>query len=77
MNSLFIPNRIPMFAQYAAGLQQIEHKGYCYVLKKVLPCNKAAIPTMISTAFPNDAFNRPAHVEPNLMDISSVETPRS
>ena len=64
-----------MFAQCAAGLQEIEHKSYAST--EVSLCNNAAIPTIISMALPNDAFNKPAHVEPNLMDISSVESPRS
>ena len=41
------------------------------------PCIKAVIPTMISTAFPNDALRRPERVWPSFRESCSVAVPRS
>ena len=45
--------------------------------KETIPWSKAAIPTMISTAFPKEAFNRPERVWPSFNDNWSVATPNS
>lgn len=39
--------------------------------------SRAAIPTMISTAFPNEAFRRPESVWPSFNDNCSVASPNS
>lgn len=45
--------------------------------KRVVPWRRAATPTIISTAFPKEAFSSPDRVWPNLSDIWSVAVPRS
>lgn len=42
-----------------------------------VPCRRAATPTIISTAFPKDAFRRPERVSPSLSDNCSVASPNS
>lgn len=41
------------------------------------PCKRAAIPTMISTALPNDALSNPERVCPSFIESCSVAVPRS
>lgn len=45
--------------------------------KRVALCRRAATPTIISTAFPKEAFSSPDRVWPSLSDIWSVAVPRS
>lgn len=51
---------------------EARHENY-----EILPLMRAAIPMIISTAFPKEAFNKPDKVCPSLTDSWSVASPRS
>lgn len=67
---------LPNFGQPRVDLATIVNtnakQGACHS-----PWSKAATATMISTAFPKDAFNNPARVGPNGLASCSVASPRS
>ena len=59
---------------WSAGSSQLWSQA---AQKRVALCRRAATPTIISTAFPKEAFSSPDRVWPSLSDIWSVAVPKS